>query len=257
MDNNKENQLLELVNLSGYPLQIGIEELIKQSSMYHLWSIIGREHLWRNIEFDKEGFIDLILSRNNSRMVIECKRVLDKDWIFLVTDLNKYSRSKARLLSSLIQLPNPNYEWVDIDYDPSTFESQFCIMGRDKDRPSLEKLSSDLLLAMESLAIEERSILLLSTPVTPINIAYVPVIITTANLHVCTFHPSDVNLDDGKVAIKSNFEKVDYVRFRKGLSTANFNNIQAAHDIKELNKLNEQTVFIVQANKFANFLNQH
>jgi hypothetical protein len=255
MNENIENPLLELVNSSGYPLQIGIENIVKQSSKIQPWSVIGREHFWRNKESNKEGFIDLILSFNNIRMVIECKRVLEKDWIFLVTDLRKYNALKVKLLNSLIQPSDSNYEWVDIDYDPRTIESQFCIMGREKDRPSLEKLSSDLILAMESLAIEERSIILSDNPAESTNILYVPVIITTATLHMCSFHPDDINLDDGKVSI-SKFEELDLVRFRKGLSTASLNNIKTAHDIKELNKLNEQTVFVIQANKFLSFLSK-
>jgi hypothetical protein len=42
---------------------------------------------------------------------------------------------------------------------------------------------------------------------------------------------------------------LDYLRFRKGFSNASFNNMQSAQDLKELNKLDEQTVFIIQANK--------
>jgi hypothetical protein len=254
MNENKEGQLLDLVNSSGYPLQIGIEELVKQTSRIHQWLVVGREHFWRNTELKQEGFIDLILSKNNLRMLVECKRVLDKDWIFLVTDIKEYQRYKAKLLRSLVKSVDSYYEWVDIDCGPRSLESQFCIMGREKDRPSLEKLSSDLLLAMDSLAIEESAIRLSNPIADPIQTAYIPVIITTADLQICSFHPSEVNLDDGKVSTASNFTKLDYIRFRKGLSTANFNNLQTVRDLKESNKQNERTVFVVKASKLVDFL---
>jgi hypothetical protein len=108
-------------------------------------------------------------------------------------------------------------------YPPETYESPFCIMCREKDRPTLENLSSDLLMSLESLAMEDRTIMLLHTLAPAIQIAYVPVIVTTAELHICSFHPGDVNIDDGKVSPSGKYEKGDFIRFRKGLSTANFN----------------------------------
>jgi hypothetical protein len=87
MSEDKEAQLLDLVSKSGYPLQIGIEEMVKETYQNHKWSIVGKEHFWTYPEFKREGFIDLVLSRKNMRMAVECKRVLDKDWIFLVANL--------------------------------------------------------------------------------------------------------------------------------------------------------------------------
>jgi hypothetical protein len=256
MEVNQENTLLDLVNLSGYPLQIGIENMISQSSQSHPWKVTAREHYWRNDELKKEGFIDLLLSWGSARMVIECKRMLDRDWIFLITDIKKYNRNDVRLLETFITQSSSSYEWKDVEYGPSSFESQFCIMGRERDRPSLESLSSELLMSIDSLANEEKSITLSYPNPSPARRAYIPVIITTANLHVCTFHPNDINLDEGRVTTSS-FENVEYIRFRKGLSTADINNIQSANDIRELNKLNERTVFVIQANKFVTFLSKY
>jgi hypothetical protein len=256
MNDNKENQLLELVNSSGYPLQIGIEKLIQQTCPNHHWLIVGREHYWRNNKIDKEGFIDLILHRNNLRMVIECKRVLDKDWIFLVADTQQPTAYKVKLLYSSIQYENPNYVWKDFDLCPVTYESQFCILGKEKDRPSLESVSSDLLLATESLAIEEESILLPRNISNSLYITYIPIIITTANLHICSFQPSNVSMKDGKVPPDSKFVNVDFVRFRKGLATASIDNLKDVQDLHESNKLNERTIFIVSANKILNFFQQ-
>jgi len=254
MSDNNGNELLELVNLSGYPLQIGLEYAVKQTYQMHQWSVVGREHFWASPELKKEGFIDIILSRYNLRMVVECKRVLDQDWIFLVTDRKKFNVRKSKLLRSNINSSNSNYEWLDFNLLPETFESPFCIMGRDRDRPSIEKLSSDLLMSVESLANEEISIMQFHPPVSAVELGYVPVIVTTAELHTCIFNPSDVNIDDGKVSTTSKFERVEIVRFRKGLSTANLDSLQLAHDLGESNKANERTVYIIHAGKFVDFL---
>ena len=256
MSENKENQLLDLVNLSGYPLQIGIEERVNQSYQDHKWSIVGREHYWINPASGDEGFIDLILARNNVRMAVECKRVLDRDWIFLVTNLKEFRVSKTKFLCSLIQPTDSDYGWYDVDHTPESFGSPFCIMGREKERSTLENLSGDLLMALESLALEERTIMLSHTMITPVKVLYVPVIVTTAELHICSFQPDSVNIEDGKVSPESEFQKVDFVRFRKGLSTANFDRrkLQSVQDLREANKANERTVFIIQASKFVNFL---
>jgi hypothetical protein len=256
MSEIKDNELLELVNSSGYPLQIGIENAVKQSFQTHKWSIVGREHFWKSPELKREGFIDLVLSRSHLRLAVECKRILDKDWIFLVFDQNKIQVKNSKLLWTNITPSNSTYEWSDFDLLPDTCESPFCIMGKEKDRPSLENLSSDLLMSLENLAKEEISIMHSNKLESPIKIGYIPVVVTTADLHICVFDPGDVNIDDGKVLPTSKFEKVDLIRFRKGLSTANLENLYTISDLKGSNKANERTVYIIHASKFVDFLNK-
>ena len=49
---------------------------------------------------------------------------------------------------------------------------------------------------------------------------YLPIIITTAKLQVCKFHPINVSTTDGKISDgDSKFEPVDYIRFCKNLDT--------------------------------------
>jgi hypothetical protein len=221
----------------------------------HKWHIVGREHYWKDKLLNSEGFIDIVLSRNTMRMVVECKRVLDKDWIFLVTDKRDWRVSKVKFLISHIQKIGTTLEWDDIDYLPESYESPFCILGKEKDRPTLERYSSDTLIAMKSLAVEESNIISSQTRVSDTNITYVPVIVTTADLHICLFHPSDVSIENGKVSPDSKFEKVDYIRFRKGLATdLEYQTIPTVQNLRDANKENERTVFVIQANKLVGFL---
>ena len=50
----------EIVNNSDYPLQIRLEEWIKDTWQEHRWKVLVSEHRWVNIETKEEGFIDLL-----------------------------------------------------------------------------------------------------------------------------------------------------------------------------------------------------
>lgn len=64
------------------------------------WELHAQEHPWR-AEDGREGFIDIIIRnrRENDRMVLECKRTRDADWVFLVPENgNANSGTRARML---------------------------------------------------------------------------------------------------------------------------------------------------------------
>jgi hypothetical protein len=131
-------------------------------------------------------------------------------------------------------------------------------MGKEKDRPTLEALSSDLIMALESMALEERKIILSHLTTGSSYITYLPIIVTTAELYRCFVNPGDVNIEDGTVSPQSKFEKVDFIRFRKGLSTVNLDSrkLEEVHDLREANKANERSVCVIHASKFVDFLCQ-
>lgn len=76
---------LKLINSSGFPLQLGLEEKIRQGANVHGWSVLSTEHPWKNTNTGSDDFIDMILKDSSGalRMVVECKRVKEHDWFFL------------------------------------------------------------------------------------------------------------------------------------------------------------------------------
>ena len=63
----------EIVNDSGYPLQIRLEEWIKDTWRDHRWKVLVSEHRWVNNETKEEGFIDLVLHNEaeDKKIIIE------------------------------------------------------------------------------------------------------------------------------------------------------------------------------------------
>jgi hypothetical protein len=78
---------LKTINESGFPLQIAVCHLVASANKPSWpWQIRYTEHAWRHDEAKAEGFIDVVLQNTADRvcLVIECKRVRDADWLFLV-----------------------------------------------------------------------------------------------------------------------------------------------------------------------------
>jgi hypothetical protein len=95
----------------------------------------------------------------------------------------------------------------------------------------------------------------IDTPVRPSFAAYVPVIVTNANLAACTFDPQVVSLGDGKLPSgKSEFEMVSVIRFRKALSSKIAGD--PGRDLAHANLLRQRTVFVVNAAGMKSFLEQ-
>lgn len=66
-----DKRLSEIVNESGFPLQIGIANLVGKSNS--CWTVLYSEHSWENDQEDTKGFLDLALqnSHGTSVLVIE------------------------------------------------------------------------------------------------------------------------------------------------------------------------------------------
>ena len=124
-------------------------------------------------------------------------------------------------------------------------------------KPTLEKFSGELLLSLEYLAREESELYLKNFKALqqhhPFSIIYLPIIVTTANLYTMKFDPSNVDITDGKVT-KSNLAPVEFVRLRKNLATSIEYDKAKMYLLDDINKENDRTVFIVQANSFIKFL---
>jgi len=251
MSENIES-LTKVVNKSGFPLQIWLEDFIENSKAEHGWDVVGHEHYWRNQETGKDGFIDLVLEWGALRTVIECKRVLDTKWIFLQPDIGEISSHKARLLSSHCQAGKKNlFGWSDLDMTEQVEKSSFCVVRghTEKDKPMLERLASIVLDSVECLSEEEIEI---KKTELGKHITYVPIIVTTAELQTCQFSAASVSANRGEIE-DGKFAEIPFVNFSKGFSTKYVLN-QRNWSLKEANKANERSVYVVNTSQIVAFL---
>ena len=94
----------DIIDNSGYPLQIHLADWIKDTANQHRWRVLAKEHRWVNSQTNDEGFIDLILERSghNLRLVVECKRI-SGNWIFLLPTEQANQQRDTRVLSFDLQ----------------------------------------------------------------------------------------------------------------------------------------------------------
>lgn len=250
MSNEFEKQARSIANSSGFPLQILVANIAESSSK---WKVLLEEHPWKSNETGSEGFLDLILIKQRLAMVIECKRVRDAKWVFLIPNPEPSQRYHARLWESTYTEGRWNkFGWVDWPADPSSYESQFCaISGQERGRLTLlERTAAELIEAIETLALQEQG----HAPVGfDFRRLYIPVIVTTAELIISYFEPGSISLNDGCLPPDSVFESVPVVRFRKSLTTKFAS--PRGKNISETHERTERTVFIINAEKIQDFLN--
>ena len=145
------------------------------------------------------------------------------------------------------------FEWLDLTLEPSTPQSQFCVVpGTDNRSQSLiERASAELVSATEALALEDNSLTLNDRDDLKI---YFNVIVTTAKLQVCRFDPAAISLVDGTIA-DAEFEEVPYVRFRKQLNPVyEIPEVYAVAGSIDVARVKENTVFVVNSEYISNFL---
>src|SRR6266508_6029631 len=149
----------DIVNDSGYPLQIRIEKWIEETSGQNRWQVAAKEHRWINSETGDEGYIDLVLEREgrNLRLVVECKRIIGS-WTFLVPMIQPVHDEEFKSL--LVDYQNFSFAWKKFPLAPASPEASFCVMetGGKKDSRIIESLAGELLLSLEQLAIQETNL---------------------------------------------------------------------------------------------------
>ena len=253
-----DKKLKDAVNRSGFPLQIRTAGLVDETSNQHGWKVLYTEHAWQSP--DSKGFIDLVLRDRDSTgvLVVECKRVIDATWVFLIPSTNvpnrRYCKSwVARYCNNAVRY----FDWHELAIDPASPQSAFCIVdGEDpKSKPMLERVAADVVASTEALAHEEQSILVRQADYLRI---YFSVIVTTATLKVCSFDPATISVFDGKID-DANFVAVPYVRFHKQLSTAAYRTDATAFEVTDfdgLSRAKENTVFVVNVNSLPQFLSE-
>lgn len=246
-----EQNLAEFVNQSGFPLQIGLAALVERTHREHGWRVLYSEHAWRNEAQQTSGFLDLALQDRDgsSVLVIECKRVGESTWALLQPGARIAVRRHAKVWVKAAR----HFDWFDVALDPRSPQAAYCVVpGQDaRSRPMLERVAADVVCATEALAFEERALRFQPDDYFRM---YVSVIVTTAQLQVCTFDANRITLNDGRIN-DATFEPAPWIRFRKQLSNR-IPTLAAGHGDpqEQLVRAKEQTVFVVNAEAFGQFL---
>lgn len=266
-----EDTLKKLVNKSGFPLQIGLENEFNKVSNETGWRVFSIEHAWKNEDTGSSGFIDLVIENQAkySKIVIECKRVQDTNWIFLIPEnsTNKENGAKQWLSASNWQGKSgaDYFDWFDGAILPLSYESQYCVVqGQDNDRPLLERLASILVETTEAFAKENYLYPRRNFDMTPGFLClYLNMIVTTADLKVCRYNPDNISLVNGKLD-QMGFETVPFIRFRKQLSNKKIELNEKATPIlgnpflhNAYIEAKKNTVFVVHSTELISFLNSY
>lgn len=242
----------DLLNRSGIPFQLAIEEATRRVGARHGVEIVRREIPWSN------GFVDIVARREQILFAFECKRVDDKSWLFVSSNQGTDNVTRCRLEWRKGMIPRPTNpltgrdrvfcsEWDMCEGSP---ESDFCVIPKGSPVKSLESVCRELISACHDLLADED--ITYGDNVTPI----VPLVVTTAKLLTCRFDPGGLPTDTGKLdAGLGQFTPVDLMRFRKPLVTDGSNPYQSSGmALKDWAADRDRTVFVLSASALERFL---
>ena len=268
--NNQELQsdqeLLKAINESGFPLQLGLLQLVRKHQT--TWTAILTEHHWIDPLKGDEKFIDLVLRQGSDdypvRLVIECKRSRDTEWIFLREPSLSPRRARPSSVRSrvVIKPEESNHEeFWDVPFTPGYPAASYCVIRKNRQRTQelLERTAAELVRATDALAKQEALIFARSGPSLPsqwpgLRRVYVPVIVTTASLFVCDAPYDTLDLTTGEVGDVT-VCKESVVHFTKSLVSFEQEKASATR-IEQFSQQSERSVLIVRASDFLGFLAQ-
>ena len=224
-----------------------------------VWKVLYREHGWQSNAGDQSGFIDLALQKGMGPYVIvlECKRVKEADWVFLVAEGEDSPTNKARMWITNRRQSDPDFfGYCDVLADPPSPVSMFCVLDGHSDaksRPMLERVAAELCQAVEALAAEETRLPAMDAEGGRMRM-YAGVIVTNARLILSQLDPALIDLQSG-TALNAKHKEVPWLRFRKHFSdkfavTATAPTFAAAAAAKE------KSVFIVNVRHLNQFLDE-
>jgi hypothetical protein len=242
-----EDPASRIVNAAGFLFQLRVEHELKSRVILpgSIWHIVGVERRWVHSQSGTEGYIDLILDTGTFVLVIECKRVTDGLWVFL-TAKGTAPMKRARLLWTHHKPGSkPVADWSDFTIHPPSPEAMFCVVRGhgETDSPMMERIASNLMHATEALAEEELRLHQVSD--LPKTRAFIPLIVTNAELAVCHYDPASVDLSTGRIDGTST-ETTALVRFRKSLSSG-IPQRAPRHTLEETGHENQRTVLIMNS----------
>ena len=255
-----DQDALRYANESGFPLQIGLQHAVEVANKVIPWSVRYVEHGWVHPEGLGNGYIDLVLQAYGARqcLVIESKRKVDAEWVFMHSSGQASNRRHAKVWVTEATGENVRrHGWTDCQVDGTCPEANFCALrGRSADdrETMLERAAGQLILATEALAHAERDF---RSPTIHYVRTFTPVLVTTATLSVVEFDPATVSLADGKIPAGS-VRRVPWLRLRKQLATRFIR--LTADDFAiggDPSYSMENTVFVVQAANLIAFLQDY
>jgi hypothetical protein len=151
--------LRDLISRSGVPFQLAVENAMRTRGAKYGVEVVRREVPWAN------GFIDIV-AKISDRIycAVECKRVTDKSWSFVLTDNSRGSATRCRI------------EWFngkagkgsdrsrvfcsEWNMGESSPESEFCILPKDTAIGSLESVCKGLIASCHNLLESEAELVL-------------------------------------------------------------------------------------------------
>lgn len=250
-----QSSLSKIINQSGFPLQLAVDELVRKNGKDIGWSVLYREHGWSNPD-GQSGFADLVLEdrHRSSVLVLECKRVLDSDWLFIEESgvTNETIRTRA-WVNNTPDHGKQHSGYYDLKANPVSAESMYCVIaGQDqKSRPLLERVAAETCAATEAIAIEEYASML---DVRYGFRMYIPVIVTTARLSISSIDAASIALGNGEATAVLHRE-VPYLRFRKQLSSEfAVPRKEGQWGFAELASAREKMVFVINSLHLEEFL---
>jgi hypothetical protein len=254
---NANQDLLRVINGSGFPLQIAVQHLIEQNGAG--WKVQHKEHAWSNPSDGLSGFIDVVLknSETDDSLVLECKRVQNAAWLFLSHMGALKSRQHSKVWATIFKEENEHfYCWADVAIPLETPEAQFCcVRGQSANDKNtfLERVAGELVSATEALAREERDFR--NDKMESCRL-YLNVIVTTAQLYFASYDKSSLNVEDGSLT-NADFHRVPYLRVRKQFSMRPVALTPADwHRNDDVDYRRENTIFVVEAVHLLDFVRE-
>jgi len=249
---DEQEKLRKLLNASGFAFQLAVELAVRSATFDDPWRVAAREHPWSTT--NGRGYVDLVLSRGNIHLVIECKRPRDAVWMFLMPDHEQLKRSHACIRwTDTMPHRRSLVGWGDIQVYPASPETDFCaVRGQgETDSPMLERVASSLVDATDGVSAD----FLLLHHGSRVSSVLVPVIVTTAALTLASFDPKNVDLHTGDLDA-AQFTTVSHLRFRKSLASTTHPDFYEPQELEDLSSGSERTVFVVNAAYFVDWLRE-
>lgn len=259
---DENTPLRKIVDRGGYAFGMAVVDAIKRSHAAGLqkWECTAIELPWKYRTGEDGGFIDAVIRRNKAVGIVECKKVNNGDrLVFLMRHDQNENENRCRLEVYLENQPYdaPNaghaltraddrFVTVDCTMATGSPESAFCSAPKDS-QLDLDRIASHLLQscegAMNDWSIEQHH-----------DVACIPIIVTNATIHTCSFNPEGLDLTDGNLPADARFSPHAFVRFRKAFKQTGGLDPHPAPLLEAASINGERTVFVVEARHLVEFL---
>lgn len=246
---------IQVANQSGFPFQIGVEHLVETSGS--AWRVLRREHAW--FDGNRGGYIDLVLQSADDRLLLECKRRQDAEWVFMSAasaptqnlDFNFWVDLTDREVHSLRRSG-----WLGGRVNPYSHVAHFCTVrgssGSGRDGVMLEPIASELASSLVAFGRAESA---MDPPRPGSPRIYMAAIVTTAKLVMLEFNRREIDVSSGHLPADAKEHQVGYLRYQKQLiQHLNRDSFLGGIRRDSPGNLWEQTIWVVNVDHLEQFL---